>query len=173
MDRFPLIVIYALLVTNCHHHYIHCTQAIASNELPKLNEVVPRRNQLEGSKLNIFCAPQQGSKPFRFEWFKNGQPLHHSRPSSSRLVRHRIDTSEDQSLLTIAKLVANDSGNYSCTVANQYGHDTLATSVLVKGWSWCDASSHGFELEFAFCLNMWRFSDARSNYNCIHSLGIL
>lgn len=93
---------------------------------PKLGEFKSSLSQNVGSKLKIFCSPQEGDRPFRFVWRKNGQPL----STGSHL---RIETSEDDSLLIIEKLLASDSANYSCLVENRKGVDTQSTLLLLKG----------------------------------------
>ena len=98
---------------------------IAFSSLPKLDDINPKREQNVGSKLKIFCASNQGSRPFSFEWYKNGLPL-----SSTK---YQIETSEDDSLFVIDKLTKEDSGNYFCIVHNHFGSDTLFTNLIVKG----------------------------------------
>lgn len=94
--------------------------------VPKLDKFYPR-DQNVGSTFKIFCSPQEGSKPFQFEWRKNGQLL------SSSGVTYKIEHSIDDSLFVINQLQTLDSGNYSCTVRNQYGSDTQTTVLTVKG----------------------------------------
>jgi len=77
------------------------------------------------TKLKILCQPQEGSRPFRFEWHKNGRLLSEA--------THRIETSDDDSLFVIDKLTTTDSANYSCSVRNDFGADTQFTILTVKG----------------------------------------
>lgn len=94
---------------------------------PKLSEFKPKFSQEVGTKWKIFCSPQVGDRPFRFEWRKNSQPLLTG-------AHHRIETSEDDSLLIIDKLLASDSANYSCFVKNQDGLDSQTTLLVIKGF---------------------------------------
>lgn len=102
---------------------------IEANSLLKLEEFKPKRSQNVGSKFTIFCSPQEGVKPFHFEWHKNGHLLQ----SSSVNPSYRVETSEDGSMLIIEKLIPLDSGNYSCSVKNKHGSDTQFTMLTVKG----------------------------------------
>lgn len=113
-----LIVIIALLVS---------ISLVSANFSPKLDNLNLQRSQNIGSVFKIFCAPQEGTKPFRFEWHKNGVHL----PLTSSL--YRIETSEDDSLFVIDKVSESDSGNYSCLAANNVGTDRQFTTLLVKG----------------------------------------
>ena len=98
-----------------------------SNRPPKLEEFKHRRTQNIGTKFTMFCSPQEGIRPFHYEWFKNGQIL----PKSSS--NHRIEMSEDNSLFIVHQLTPNDSANFSCSVRNQFGSDSQYTLLTVKG----------------------------------------
>jgi len=80
------------------------------------------------TKFKVFCSVQTGSKPFLFEWLKNGHILPFG-------ANYQVESSEDDSLLTIFKLSPNDSGNYSCVAKNQFGSDSQSTLLSVKGLS--------------------------------------
>ena len=94
---------------------------------PKLNEFNPKRSQKIGTKLLIVCSPQEGTKPFHFEWHKNGHLLKGSE------LNHKIETNQDESWFTISNLKQTDSANYSCSVRNQFGTDSQFTVFTVKG----------------------------------------
>ncbi len=98
----------------------------SKNHFPKLSEFKRSLSQNLGSKLKIFCSPQEGDRPFRFEWLKDG---HRLLPSD----RHRIEAVEDDSLLIIDHLKSSDGGNYSCKVENSAGSDLQWTQLLLKG----------------------------------------
>ena len=114
------------------------------NILPKLDEFQPKRSQKVGTKLLIVCSPQEGSKPFQFEWRKNGLVVKDTDPG------YKIDSNEDESLFTISKLESKDSANYSCLVRNQFGKDIQSTVLTVKGLPIL------IFLEFCFSNDMWR-----------------
>jgi hypothetical protein len=95
---------------------------------PKLLFLVNNINQTEGTKSQIFCAVQSGSPPLFFQWFKNDRILVPN-PESN----FRIDTSQENSNLIIAKLHRSDSGNYSCLVRNTFGSDSQSVLLNVRG----------------------------------------
>lgn len=68
-----------------------------------------------------------GSRPFQFQWFKNGQLL------TANDSDYKIVELEDETQLIIDKVDGNDSGNYSCTVRNSFGFDRQTTLLIVKG----------------------------------------
>ena len=102
-----------------------CSLAIVA---PKLDEFKPKRLQNLGSKFSIYCSLQEGSKPFQFEWQKNNHVL-----TNSNNNQIRLENSEDSSVLIIDKLLATDSGRYTCTVRNSIGSDFQFTELTVKG----------------------------------------
>lgn len=106
--------------------FLFITLSCASKNPPKLGEFKRSLSQKLGSKLKIFCSPQEGDRPFRFEWRKDGYRL---LPSD----HHRIETVEDDSLLIIDHLKSSDGGNYSCKVENSAGADLQWTQLLLKG----------------------------------------
>ena len=97
---------------------------------PKLEEFKSTRSLNVGSKFSMFCSPHEGTKPFRFEWFKNG---HYLPVLSVTDSKYRIETSEGESLFIIEKLIQTDSGNYSCSVKSNFGSDSQFTVLTVKG----------------------------------------
>lgn len=93
----------------------------------QLGRLYRKHDQRVGSKFSVFCALQSGSKPINFLWNKDGHLL------SKDNVRYRINQLEDSSILTIAKLIESDSGNFSCVASNQFSDDTQWTVLSVKG----------------------------------------
>ena len=126
--------------------------------IPKLVEFLARRSQNMNTKLKILCQPQEGSKPFRFEWHKNGIPL-----SPEKEIRnfsyplasvYRIETTEEDSLLVIDNLSIYDSANYTCVVRNHYGSNIQFTVLTVKGLIFIDIYHVLHKLKFF--LKEWR-----------------
>ena len=89
-------------------------------------ELKTTRTQELGKKFIIPCYIEQGSKPFKFEWKKNGRTLLSNN-------HQRIETSDDMTGLTIDQVDSSDSGNFSCIVSNSVGFDSQFTVLLVKG----------------------------------------
>lgn len=94
---------------------------------PKLDEFRSKRFQKLGTKFSLLCSPQEGSKPFRFEWRKDNILL------KSIQVKYKIDTEDDDSQFNIFTLDIEDTGNYSCTVKNEHGSDSQYTFLIVQG----------------------------------------
>ena len=106
--------------------------------MPKIVGIKSEHAQNIGKKFIINCYLEQGTRPLKFEWRKNGLPL-------SSNEHYRIETSDEDSGLTIDRVDPFDSGNFSCIVSNTFGSDSQSTSLLVKGW-----------LPLLFVLDVWR-----------------
>ena len=106
---------------------------------PKLVELKSKQSFSIGKRFKIFCYLEEGSKPYRFEWRKDGQliPL-------STTEHYLIETSKDSSWLTIDTLLYKDMGNYSCSVRNNFGSDVQNTFLSVKGlpFDYVNVSDH-------------------------------
>ena len=100
---------------------------IVSQSFPKLGSFPLKQSQNSNSKFKLLCILQEGSKPARFEWHKDGRVLLESNSN------YRIETEEDESEFTILKLNSNDSGNYSCSVWNDFGTNIQSTVLTVQG----------------------------------------
>ena len=74
----------------------------------------------------LTCNVAKGSKPFRFQWFKNGVELSNTGQST-------IETKDIFSLYTLRNIDSNDRGNYSCVVTNKFGFDKLWIQLTVTG----------------------------------------
>lgn len=97
-------------------------------------EFKPKQQFNLGQKFKLFCYSYEGSKPVAFEWSKNGLALESIIDSPSSVnKKHKIDSSEDESRLTIDRLSGEDSGNYSCSARNDFGFDRQSTLLVVKG----------------------------------------
>lgn len=70
--------------------------------------------------------PSQGSPPFRFSWRKDDSEL------SSRDGLKIVNDEDVSSSIAFKSVRAEDSGNYSCTVRNDYGADQFAAVLSVR-----------------------------------------
>lgn len=95
--------------------------------VPKLDEFKPKQTLLVGDKFKLYCYLNVGSKPVKFEWFRNGVLL------ANDATNYHIDVFEDESRFIVNQLDVNDSANYSCVAQNQFGSDTQSTQLIVKG----------------------------------------
>ena len=108
---------------------------------PKLAPLISQRSQIVGSKFKIFCQIEEGQKPFQFRWYFGSRPL-------SESTNLHIENSEEDSLLVIDQLSVSHTGNYSCTVRNNFGETSqlVALSVTCKLFPVC----HNQDDRFAF-----------------------
>ena len=102
--------------------------------MPKLNCFKHNITQNAGTKFQILCSIQEGTKPLTFIWYKDSSPLLWFKSSDKDSTYKISQTEDDSSTLTIARLDQSHSGNYSCQVNGQNGHSDTQFSVLtVKG----------------------------------------
>lgn len=106
-----------------------------------------------GSKFKFFCYLESGTKPFKFEWFKNNQAIleNKSPPSSS----YTIKTNEDESMMSITAIDIDDEGIYSCSVRNDFGTDRKSIRLVVKGLEKYSKFIKSIDW-FSPIINMWR-----------------
>jgi hypothetical protein len=121
------------IISKCFNGYLFITSLqdfslIFLKSVPKLVRLYPKQEQSEGSRFHVVCATQEGSDPLFFTWAKNGQTIK-SRPD----VNYKIENSEMFSTFAIRKLNRNDAANYTCTVSNSIGSDSLTVVLTIKG----------------------------------------
>lgn len=98
-------------------------------EPPILSKQQSFIDQSQGSSSVLTCNVIKGTKPFRFQWFKDGLEL-----LNSNLLSHsRIESKDFWSLYTLNDIDLNDKGNYSCVVTNEFGFDKLWFQLSVTG----------------------------------------
>ena len=95
-------------------------------ESPVLVKLYSKNEQTKGSDLVLTCNVAKGSKPLRFQWFKNGVEL-------SNTGRSTIENKDIFSFFTLRNIDSNDVGNYSCVVTNKFGFDKLWIQLTVTG----------------------------------------
>lgn len=76
--------------------------------------------------LVVSCIAIRGTPPLEFSWFKDGEL------ATRRAVPQML--SDSVSTLTIAKVGAEDLGNYTCRASNAVGSDSYTAVLMVTGW---------------------------------------
>ena len=82
----------------------------------------------ENSFFSAVCTAYSGSVPLFFNWYKDGQAIS---SQSNQITINSV--SKMQSILSIEKVKANDSGNYTCSVRNTFGEDSHSIRLIVRG----------------------------------------
>ena len=78
--------------------------------------------------FSVTCSAIEGSQPFFFEWFKNGNAIK-AGPDNN----YKIDNSKILTNLYVEKISKSESGNYTCFVRNEHGSDSQTVLLNVKG----------------------------------------
>ena len=102
---------------------------------PKLAPFFSHRSANVGSRFKIFCQVEEGTREgLIFQWTKNGKEVQSTFNDDHRRI---IETSKDESTLTIDHLQPSDGGNYSCSVkmstSTSIISDHQTTLLTVKG----------------------------------------
>ena len=74
----------------------------------------------------MLCTPSQGSPPFRFGWRKDEREL-----TGTDSV-HIFVQEDVSSQIAFKSVRSEDTGNYSCTVRNDFGADQFAAVLSVR-----------------------------------------
>ena len=96
-------------------------------EKPQILPLIKSVDLLERNTFALSCNILTGNKPFIFQWFKNNQQFKDE-------SRHKIDTTENLSILTLKNLTKTDSGTYKCQVNNAFGTDSSSSLINIKGF---------------------------------------
>ncbi|RWR99117.1 hemicentin-1-like protein, partial [Dinothrombium tinctorium] len=81
-----------------------------------------------GSDIRLFCGVEKGSQPLYFEWKKDEIPL----TISSYPNNFKISDKTDLSSLHINNVKIENEGNYTCSVKNDVGSDSVTVLLTVK-----------------------------------------
>lgn len=95
-------------------------------EKPQIAPLAVPPNPTERAKVRIFCTVLAGDSPFTFRWFKDGENL----PLHLGIIEKKEDT---YSSIEIQSLSTIHSGNYSCSVSNYGGANTVFATLNVEG----------------------------------------
>ncbi|KAL1468592.1 hypothetical protein MTO96_041392, partial [Rhipicephalus appendiculatus] len=82
----------------------------------------------EGSRLRLMCSVSKGDPPLRFRWTKNGLGI-------SSHGERVIETTDDSSIIKIARVVFADHGEYTCFVPNDAASVNRSLELVVHGES--------------------------------------
>lgn len=80
---------------------------------------------LAGEPFTVLCSALAGTKPLKFEWFRNNIPLQNG--------KYKIQSfNEANSFLNIASVDTTDAGNHTCLVSNAFGSDSISTLLSIR-----------------------------------------
>ncbi|RWR99118.1 hemicentin-1-like protein, partial [Dinothrombium tinctorium] len=105
-----------------------------SSSTAEVNRDAPRivpishRSVESGSDIRLFCGVEKGSQPLYFEWRKDEIPL----TISSYPNNFKISDKTELSLLHINNAKIENEGNYTCSVKNDVGSDSVTVLLTVK-----------------------------------------
>ncbi|XP_049514067.1 titin-like [Dermacentor silvarum] len=94
---------------------------------PRMQPFAFPPNVNAGEEVSVTCVAALGRKPFRFDWEHDGRVLANGARKHSRVVVDNIVT------MTIERVTAEDVGNYTCTVTNEFGSDSAIYGCVDSG----------------------------------------
>jgi len=116
---------------------------------PQIDSFKPTVSVEQSESFQLMCSILSGSKPIRFEWYRNGQKL--SERSNNDGIS--VDSKPTSSILYVDRILLKHSGNYSCRAINQDGADVSSTIVQIKGLFHCPFR---FDCLLSQSLTVWR-----------------
>ena len=96
---------------------------------PEVSKFPSAINLDKNEFYELNCNSAKGTKPFRFEWFKNAQKFDTQKNGVT------IITKPSFSRLTFDEFKSDHSGSYSCKIINADGFDQTSTLLQIKGLS--------------------------------------
>ena len=119
MICFKMLLVYLI-------GYLAIAKASPDNrQKPVLQEILVPRKLIENQILRLNCDLIQGSKPIKFSWFFNDEPVKESE-------RLQVIVREDDSHLLVKGLSVDAIGRYKCVGSNDHGSDQQTVSVYVN-----------------------------------------
>ncbi|GFV73982.1 hemicentin-1 [Trichonephila clavipes] len=101
-------------------------RVICLTDPPKVKQFRFDDNIREGDVASVMCLVTSGSKPVKFQWNKNGNPI----SISDNNVR--IDDGAIHSVLVFDSVKLTDDANYTCIAMNAEGQDSFTAELNVK-----------------------------------------
>ncbi|KAK8765881.1 hypothetical protein V5799_007339 [Amblyomma americanum] len=98
----------------------------STQDHPRIQPLAFPPNVNLGEKVSVTCVVVTGRKPFDFVWRQDGKVLANTKTKYSRVVVDNIVT------MTIERVTAEDVGNYTCTVTNDFGSDSATAALIVE-----------------------------------------
>ncbi|KAK8780167.1 hypothetical protein V5799_018495 [Amblyomma americanum] len=98
----------------------------STQDQPRIQPLAFPPNVNLGEKVSVTCVVVTGRKPFDFVWRQDGKVLANAKTKYSRVVVDNIVT------MTIERVTAEDVGNYTCTVTNDFGSDSATAALIVE-----------------------------------------
>lgn len=111
----------------------------------------PNVKLLAGQSFSVFCSAITGSKPLKFDWFRDSISI-----SESNYKIQLFD--ESTSGLKISAVGINDAANYTCKVSNVFGSDSISTLLSIK------SKTEFIKMRFKIDITLLNFS--RSCMDC-------
>ncbi|UYV62102.1 hypothetical protein LAZ67_1007793 [Cordylochernes scorpioides] len=109
-------------IVSKNHYVYNLYNPMCAKDPPKIRPLFFRTNIMVGEKESTACTTISGSKPFKFEWKKDGGVL-----------KRGVETEKEYSMIMIDPVGLESMGNYSCTVSNKYGSDVVTAKLTVRG----------------------------------------
>lgn len=99
--------------------------AMGGQQKPVLQEITLPRRLEENQTIRLNCDLLKGSKPIKFGWFFEDEPVRHD-------DRLQITYRDDMSSLMIKDLSIEHIGTYKCVARNDQGSDQQTVAVLAN-----------------------------------------
>ena len=110
-------------------YLIGCFAIVAASQhnqqKPVLQEILVPRKLIENQDIKLNCDLLKGSKPVKFGWFFDDEPIKENE-------RLQIETRRDASSLTIRELSVDSVGKYKCLASNDQGSDQQTATLYVN-----------------------------------------
>ena len=97
-----------------------------NQQKPVLQEITLPRKLVENQDIKLNCDLLKGTKPVKFSWFFNDEPIKENE-------RLQIDARrDDASSLVIRELSVDSVGKYKCLASNDHGSDQQTANLYVN-----------------------------------------